>query len=206
MTAEERRAYHREYQRWYRKRSPEVIAAMKAQWAEWMALTPAERKQKRRDQINAWFAAHPGFWEDYRAKHRDQLNESARRRSPRYKEKKQGSTRARYLANPQAEYERTKKKRAADPERYRDLGRRRAARKRGAQGSHTLDQWLARVALHGWRCRYCRSELTEATLTLDHAIPLSRGGTEWPANCVPACGSCNSRKRDKTLTEYLRGR
>lgn len=79
----------------------------------------------------------------------------------------------------------------------------RRARSQGAAGSHTQAQWLARVALHGWCCRYCRESLTPATLTMDHAIPLSRGGSEWPANLVPACGSCNSRKQRKTLREFL---
>lgn len=79
---------------------------------------------------------------------------------------------------------------------------RRRARIAGARGSHTRAQWLARVAFHGWRCRYCAKELTRRTLTKDHLIPLARGGSDWPANLVPACRSCNCRKQDRTASEF----
>ena len=68
------------------------------------------------------------------------------------------------------------------------------ARKRGAKGSHTAAQWLARVQFYGWRCVYCGKQLTMRTLTQDHRIPLKRGGTNFAANLVPACRSCNCRK------------
>jgi 5-methylcytosine-specific restriction endonuclease McrA len=41
-------------------------------------------------------------------------------------------------------------------------------------------------------CRYCPHPAT----TADHAIPLSKGGTSDLSNLVPACGPCNSAKRD----------
>jgi 5-methylcytosine-specific restriction endonuclease McrA len=37
----------------------------------------------------------------------------------------------------------------------------------------------------------------EASWQVDHVIPLSRGGSNWPTNLVCACGQCNSRKCDK---------
>ncbi len=88
-------------------------------------------------------------------------------------------------------------------ERGREYVRRRRAWRIGAQGSHTEAQWMARVGFYGWRCRYCDCGLTRTTLTLDHAIPLCRGGSEWPANLVPACLSCNSRKHNHTLFEFV---
>lgn len=88
-----------------------------------------------------------------------------------------------------------------NPERFIQVVRacslRRYARKCAAPGSHTLDQWLQRVALYGWRCAYCQVELTLDTLRKDHVKPLIAGGADWPANLVPTCGSCNSRKSRK---------
>ena len=86
---------------------------------------------------------------------------------------------------------------ANHPERRRQKNQKRRAVHAGASGSHELSQWLARVDLYGWRCFYCRCALSTKNLTMDHRIPLSRGGSHWPANLVPACKSCNSAKRDR---------
>lgn len=67
--------------------------------------------------------------------------------------------------------------------------------RRTAPGRHSHAGWLLRVAFHGWRCWYCRAELTPATLTKDHRQPIARGGSNWPSNLVPACAACNGRKR-----------
>ena len=48
-------------------------------------------------------------------------------------------------------------------------------------------------------CVYCGDPAD----TTDHVIPVSRGGTDLPANRVPACGRCNSSKRDLTLEEWI---
>jgi len=80
---------------------------------------------------------------------------------------------------------------------------RRKSRERRAAGFCTLAQWFARVEYFGWRCRYCKVMLTPGTLARDHAIPLSRGGSNWPSNLVPACGDCNASKGTRTLREFL---
>lgn len=75
-----------------------------------------------------------------------------------------------------------------------------------ALGHANKSQILARVVYYGWRCRYCRCTITVNTLTIDHAIPLSRGGTNWPSNLMPSCKTCNLRKHTKTLSEFLGAR
>lgn len=57
---------------------------------------------------------------------------------------------------------------------------------------------LERIALYGGLCYYCGAPAD----TVDHRIPISRGGTNLPANLVPACRSCNSRKRTRTEREF----
>lgn len=70
----------------------------------------------------------------------------------------------------------------------------RRARLANAPGTFTFEEWMAKVAYHGWRCFYCRIKLTLATLTMDHRKPLSKGGSNWLSNMVPACKPCNCRK------------
>lgn len=92
--------------------------------------------------------------------------------------------------------------RAANRHKCRANDNRYRARIQGAPGQHTTDQWLARVDYHGWRCRYCQQPLTDASLVKEHAIPLSRGGSNWPGNLVPSCKSCNSQKNNRTFVEF----
>jgi hypothetical protein len=56
-------------------------------------------------------------------------------------------------------------------------GERRRAHRAGAAGFATRAQIEARVAYYGWRCWMCGAPWRD----LDHVIPLSRGGSHWPA-------------------------
>ena len=51
-------------------------------------------------------------------------------------------------------------------------------------------------------CYYCGGHFTASELTLDHIVPLVRGGMSTRGNCVPACKECNTRKRDLLPTEW----
>jgi len=45
-----------------------------------------------------------------------------------------------------------------------------------------------------FRCQYCGVQKSPDHLTIDHLVPLSRGGTHDWTNVVTACKSCNHRK------------
>jgi 5-methylcytosine-specific restriction endonuclease McrA len=44
-------------------------------------------------------------------------------------------------------------------------------------------------------CHYCNSKVGKAHLTMDHVVPLSRGGKSRKGNIVPACKECNNKKK-----------
>jgi 5-methylcytosine-specific restriction endonuclease McrA len=87
----------------------------------------------------------------------------------------------------------------AHPEvrRAKDQGYR--ARKRAAEGSFTAKDWLALVEQHGGRCAY-RGE--PGPLEPDHRTPLSRGGSNYIDNILPACRRCNAEKHQMTEEEF----
>lgn len=60
--------------------------------------------------------------------------------------------------------------------------------------------WRNRIA--NGVCYYCGRKFAPATLTLDHVVPLVRGGRSTRGNCVPACKECNTRKKDLLPTEW----
>lgn len=51
------------------------------------------------------------------------------------------------------------------------------------------------------RCQYCCLRFPEGELTLDHVIPVVRGGRKTWDNIVTACIRCNQRKGDRTPEE-----
>lgn len=83
----------------------------------------------------------------------------------------------------------------------------RRASERGAAGKASAEQIAARYEYHGNRCIYCGCG---GKMTLEHIIPLSHGGTHWPANLAPACHMCNSTVgntdfRDKVAAMHAYG-
>jgi len=55
-----------------------------------------------------------------------------------------------------------------------------------------------------YRCQYCETQITQATVTMDHVIPISRGGKTCWENIVAACGSCNSKKGNDVKMKPLK--
>lgn len=45
-----------------------------------------------------------------------------------------------------------------------------------------------------WQCQYCGVRLERPDATIDHIVPISRGGQSNWINCVTACKPCNRRK------------
>jgi 5-methylcytosine-specific restriction endonuclease McrA len=60
-----------------------------------------------------------------------------------------------------------------------------------------------RIAIRDeWTCSYCRTELDERTLAVDHVHPRSKGGWHEEENLVACCKLCNSYKKDLVLEDF----
>ena len=51
-------------------------------------------------------------------------------------------------------------------------------------------------------CYYCEVKLAPSEVTMDHILPISRGGKSTRGNVVPACKSCNTKKQSLTPVEW----
>lgn len=76
------------------------------------------------------------------------------------------------------------------------------AEKRRAQkaldgGIITAKEWKDLKEFYGNKCLCCGK--TDVRLTLDHVVPLSKGGRHAIENAQPLCGSCNSSKHTKII-------
>lgn len=102
----------------------------------------------------------------------------------------------RLLNETPAEYAR---RRYATDQEYRTRRRQHShSRKRGVApmplaGIESLLDWT------GGLCLYC----PEPATTWDHIVPVSRGGQTVPGNMAPACISCNARKKNLDIGDFI---
>jgi 5-methylcytosine-specific restriction protein A len=63
-------------------------------------------------------------------------------------------------------------------------------------------QWWRNKLAQG-SCAYCQGIFAPDELTMDHIVPVSRGGRSTKGNVVPCCAACNATKRYWTPAELL---
>ena len=54
-----------------------------------------------------------------------------------------------------------------------------------------------------YTCHYCRNLFGYYSITADHKIPKSKGGTDHKDNLLPACYECNTNKADKYYSQFI---
>ena len=52
-------------------------------------------------------------------------------------------------------------------------------------------------------CYYCNAKVGYKNLTMDHVIPLARGGRSTKDNLVPCCRECNNKKKSSSVSLSL---
>jgi len=69
-------------------------------------------------------------------------------------------------------------------------------------------QWWKNLRGKG-QCYYCQKRFPAKTLTMDHLIPISRGGKTTRSNIVVCCKECNNKKKyllPVEWEEYVNGK
>jgi 5-methylcytosine-specific restriction endonuclease McrA len=62
-------------------------------------------------------------------------------------------------------------------------------------------QWWKRQLAKG-ACHYCGRTFSARDLTMDHIVPISRGGKTTKGNVVPCCKECNNAKKQLLPMEW----
>ncbi len=173
--------FHRNRSRWDRLH-PQCKMCAKERGSAYRTANPERMKER----YAAWRAANPERVKAYHAANRERRNEYS------------AAWRA---ANP--DYVKAYHKTEAG----RVTRARAAAKRRGllatCDATLTAQEWAGIILAYEGRCAYCKVKLREGglkkgnKLTMDHVIPLARGGTHTASNTVPSCAQCNSRKGAK---------
>lgn len=174
-----------------RGQTPERKAYMKA----WRAANPRDRRAYKA----AYDAANREKNAAYRAANAERRAEQKREWYAANRERILRKARERYRAKRKELADYGRQHYAANAEQYKSNAARRKAKVRGAEGSHTLEEWQAKCAEFDHCCAYCGEE---KRLTRDHKIPVSKGGSDYINNIVPACSSCNSKKRARLPEDF----
>lgn len=74
------------------------------------------------------------------------------------------------------------------------------AEKRKARELRNSAWWKRKIS--SGKCYYCGKTFPPSELTMDHRIPIARGGLSEKENLVPACKECNNKKKYLLPTEW----
>lgn len=207
-----KREHHRELVKEWRREHPRKFRASQRAWRK-------NNPDKVRQMRQRWYAKHGREWyQKHRVKRRKQARRTYRRERRHNLLQQRARRRRYYWKNRERINKKRRHKRLQNPEFYKHLERRRyrkhrirrivsqrniQARRAGAKGQITPEQWRRLLRRHRFLCFYCGAKLVPANRTLDHKLPLSRGGTNTIDNVVPACRPCNQRKMSLTAREFL---
>jgi 5-methylcytosine-specific restriction endonuclease McrA len=96
------------------------------------------------------------------------------------------------------------KKEAALPDDWIDIRKdpQHVARERARGKELRKSDWWKQQLAKGV-CHYCGKTFPPEELTMDHILPVVRGGKSTKGNCVPCCKSCNTEKKYLTPAELI---
>lgn len=75
-----------------------------------------------------------------------------------------------------------------------DVSEQQISRERQKARELRKSRWWSQKCAAGV-CHYCGGKFDPSELTMDHIVPIIRGGVSSRGNIVPACKECNSRKK-----------
>jgi 5-methylcytosine-specific restriction endonuclease McrA len=172
----------------YRDKARKYMASRRDQSNNYQRAWRAENQEKVSASLHA-----------YRETHREQIRIVAKKRRDANLEHHRAIGRKAYANNREKRRTYNRAYRKAHPERYKEQVRTRRNRKYQAEGSHSEAEWEALKAKYTYTCLRCGRQEPEITLTRDHVIPITQGGSDWITNIQPLCHICNSSKNNKSI-------
>ena len=193
-------AYRRRYYEAHRETAK--AAARAAHWANreqrlaaakvWYRAHIEEERKKGIARATQWAIANP---ERARAKGR----KTRRRQRLLHPDLIKAAKARDYTKNRQKRLDKTKDWRQRNPDRVHANGMKSKHRRRSRLASVVVEHIDRRIvfARDGWLCGICKLPVAKADASIDHVIPIAKGGQHTYANCQTAHLKCNISKGAK---------
>lgn len=157
----------------------------------------ADNKERKAEASKAWAEANP-----------EKVKSSVKKWREGNREKTRAISNAWFKRNPGTASKASKSWRDRYPERYKasqknwrlenaHYWRIRHLQEQSVPSDFTCADWECVLEEFSHACAYCLRQ--DVKLTMDHVVPISKGGAHTVGNIVPACKSCNSKKRDRSI-------
>lgn len=130
----------------------------------------------------------------YLKKHPDRRKATVRRHYLSHKSYKNTQSKVWAKTNPERTKQIQKDYRERNIDEIRFKSKLAKYKRRNAEGSFTKQEWSSLVEYTLGICIGCEELVGEENLTVDHIIPISRGGTNYISNLQPLCMKCNFEK------------
>ena len=161
-------------------------------------------KAKAAARESAWRAANPDHVREYHrawaAANRERLRAKHKEWRDANRDRLRARSQAWSKANPEKRAAAAMRRYYADPDQAKAAGHRRRARIRGVERTLTRTDVAEIRKLQGGRCAICAKK---KTLTLDHIVPIARGGAHTRKNAQLLCRSCNASKGARDPIDHM---
>lgn len=138
------------------------------------------------------------YQKHYRSQFPDRVKRSEQRRD---KESRKKQNHDAYWLDPEKYRKRAREYAQKHIHRVRAAAARIRANRRNAQGEWTNKDLNRQFKIQNGNCWWCGCKLKKDNFEVDHRVPLSKGGTNYPNNIVVACKPCNRSKQAKLAHE-----
>ncbi len=167
-----------------RKKTPGMATEQAKKWAK---RNPEKRKRIVRNWIEKHRSQIAETMRNWRKENKDHYLQYDREYSEKNRERKRSNA---------------QRAREKNRDRYRSYQHQYRSQKLKNGGSHTAEDIQRQYESQQGRCFWCSEHVT--AYHVDHVIPLSRGGSDYPENIVITCPRCNTSKNDKIpYTEWI---
>lgn len=177
----------------------------------WRDKNPDKSRESVKRYREKYPEKHREMYDSWSSRNKEKVRESARENYNRHQEAYRESARIQHakrkLEHPQevrdyqSEWRKKNPEKVSDaqkkwshshPERVKIKTQNRNEKKKNSTGSVTEREWVDILERCGYTCLWCRRN--DVKITMDHVVPLSKGGLHEIENIQPLCRSCNSKK------------